>query len=158
MTELVLLGVALVLLAGAMAASVGALASRSLFVMCMHLTAAGASAAAIIALLGSGGAALAAGLVTVGWTPLLLMSAMLLTTRTAKPGRSGWAWLSAIAALGVLAAVWWPLGELAESRVPLLETPAFAFWLGILLFVTATGCVALLGLGERGALGQSGDA
>jgi hypothetical protein len=152
--------IALGLMAAAIVAAFGAILARSLFAMCMHLIAAGASVAAMALVLGAGESALAIVLFAAAWAPVLVLAAMLLSARAAKDMRRGWPWLSLAGAAAALCAIWWPLlqlGPVADAHAA--YAPAgFGFWLAPLLLVTAVACVGLLGYGERGALGREGDA
>ncbi len=152
--------IALGLLGAALVAAFGAILARSLFAMCMHLMAAGASVAAMALVLGAGEGALALALFGAAWAPVLLLAAMLLSARAAKDTRRGWPWLSLIAATAALCAVWWPLLQL-ETRTDVggaYVSIGMGFWLAPLLLVMAVACVGLLGYGERGALGRDGAA
>lgn len=153
MTGDILHWLALALLIVAIAASFGAIFARSLFVAAMHLVAAAVSVAAIVLLLGAGESALGVALFAAAWAPVLLLAAMLLSTRAAKPAHAGAALFGWIGAALALPLVWWPLTELG-SRTPALATTAlgFSFWLAPLLLVLAAVCLALLGYGERGAM------
>ena len=152
--------IALGLLGAALVAAFGAIWARSLFAMCMHLVAAGASVAAMALVLGAGEGALALALFGAAWAPVLLLAAMLLSARAAKDTRRGWPLLSLIGAAAALCAVWWPLLQL-ETRADAggaYVSAGMGFWLAPLLLVMAVACVSLLGYGERGALGSDGAA
>ncbi len=141
------------LLAAALAAGLGVIMARSLFAMCMCLAAAGASAAAAAALLEAGEGALALALVTAAWAPLLLLAAMLLSARAAKPLRRGRPYLSFVAAAATAGAVLWAAPELdAPARAAHGAAAPLGVWPAMLLFVTGAACVGLLGYGERGVL------
>jgi hypothetical protein len=143
---------ALALLLAALIAAFGAITSRSLFATCLYLASAAAAVATVILLRGAGDGALAVALVAAAWAPVLLLAAMLLSARATKGGRHGLPWLSLMAGAVTLAAVWWPLDELsgeAEHAAP----AEVAFWLAPLLLAVAAGVAAVLGYGERGALG-----
>ncbi|MGD9982050.1 MAG: hypothetical protein AB7H66_15215 [Hyphomonadaceae bacterium] len=149
----VLTWLACALLAVAMAAAFGAISARSLFVTAMHLVAAGVSVAAIVLLLGAGEGALGVALLAAAWAPVLLLGAVLLSARAAKPAYPGatlLGWLGAALAAPLL---WWPLGELS-GRPPSASAAAVGagFWLAPLLLVVSLACLALLGYGERGAM------
>ncbi|MGD9967005.1 MAG: hypothetical protein AB7T59_10820 [Hyphomonadaceae bacterium] len=154
----VLQWLALALLGVAMIAAFGAMSARSLFVAVMHLAAAGVAVASVVLLLGSGEGALAVALLAAAWAPVLLLGAMLLSARAAKPPRAlptMLGWLGATIALPLL---WWPLVELsAHAPTASLATTGSSSWIAPLVFVLAVVCLALLGYGERGALTR-GDA
>ncbi len=141
------------LLAAALAAGLGVIMARSLFAMCMCLAAAGASAAAAAALLGAGEGALALALVAAAWAPLLLLAAMLLSARAAKPRRRGRPYLSIVAAAVSAGAILWAAPELeAPARSVHGAAASLGVWPAMLLFVAGAACVGLLGYGERGVL------
>ena len=158
MTTMSLDIIALAVMAVALVAAVGAIAARSLFAMIMHLLTVGAAIAVLVLLRGQGDGALAIGLVAVAWTPILLLGAVLLSARSARGGRRVLPWLTAAAALVIVGAAWFPLGELVErSPPPRAASLSLGFWLAPLLLVTAAACVGLLGHGERGAYARHGD-
>ena len=146
---------ALALLCAALIAAFGAITSRSLFATCMYLAATAGAVAATVLLLGVGNGALAVVIVAAGWTPVLLLAAMLLSARATKDERRGVPWASLVVGAAALLAVWWPLNEL--SALSIAHTRAaplsIAFWLAPLLFAAAAGVAGVLGYGERGALG-----
>jgi hypothetical protein len=146
---------ALALLCAALIAAFGAITSRSLFATCMYLAAAAAAVATTVLLSGAGHGALAVVLVAAAWTPVLLLAAMLLSARATKGGRGGVPWLTLVIGVAALVAVWWPLNELsAQSFASAQAAPVnVAFWLAPLLLAAAAGAAAVLGYGERGALG-----
>jgi uncharacterized MnhB-related membrane protein len=147
--------IALALMLGVIAAALGAASARSLYAMSMYLTAAGALAAAALLAHGAGDAALAQALVGIGLAPFLVLAALLLSSRAAKPRRGGRPWLSIVAACAVAGAVLWTLPDLgapAPARIALVADHPLAPWLAPLLLVLAAACVGLLGYGERGAL------
>jgi hypothetical protein len=143
---------ALALLGAAMAGAFGAIAARSLFAMCMHVSAAGAAVAAVVLLLGGGVGGLATALLAAAWAPVLLLAAMLLSARAAKHQRSGSALLGWLAAGLTATFIWWPLRDLTGARAPVLGDGGSAFWIAPLLLVFVAICVGLLGYGERGAM------
>jgi hypothetical protein len=146
---------ALALLSVAIAASFGAISARSLFVTAMHLVAAAVSVAAIVLLLGAGEGALGVALLAAAWAPVLLLAAMLLSTRAAKPAHVGSALVGWLGAALTLPLVWWPLSELgAQAQSALPAMVGMSFWLAPLLLVLAAVCLALLGYGERGAMAR----
>lgn len=149
--------VALGLLAAALVAALGAVASRSLFVACMYLAATGAAVATAVALLGAGNGALAVSLIAAGWAPVLLLAAVLLSARAAKGAGQRFPWVSLVIAAGAVVAVWWPLSELSAQSLAETQAPInVAFWLAPLALAAAIGTAAILGYGERGAL-SNGD-
>lgn len=147
---------ALVLLVAAIAAALEAIMARSLLAMCGHLAAAGALVGVVVLLLGGGDGALAAALFAIVWAPITLLGAVLLSTRSAKPGRSGRVWLTLLAAIVAAGALMWPLAELPAAAPSETETATrgLGFWLAPILLAAAAACVGLLGYGERGALGR----
>jgi multicomponent Na+:H+ antiporter subunit B len=149
--------IALVLLIGAIAAAMGAVTARALFASVMYLIVVGALAGAAVLTLGAGDAALALLLLAVGVAPTLLLGAVLLTTRTAKPRRGGAPWLSLAAGVATATALGWGASDLglAADTFTQAETPGMlAPWIAPLVFVASAACVGLLGYGERGALGH----
>ncbi len=143
-------------LAAALAAGFGVVMARSLLAMCVYLAAAGAAVAASVALLGRGDGALALVLFAVGWAPLLLLAAMLLSARSVKGGRRGRPWLSIGTGAAILGAILWAVRELDGSEVNFAGAATqLGVWPAALIFVAAAGCVGLLGYGERGALHSS---
>lgn len=144
---------ALGLMGVAIAAAVGAIASRSLFVMCVHVATAGVSVAAAGLLLRGGQGGLALALFAATWAPVLLMAAMLLGARSAKGAQRRTPWLSWIGAAFATGAIWWPLLEL-RGAAPEMGAHALAglgFWLAPIALAAGAACVGVLGYGERGA-------
>jgi len=146
---------AVVLACATLAVALAALAARSLFVLCMQLAAAGALGAAAVLALRAGDAALLLALFVAVWAPILMLAAMLLTSRTLRPGKGGTLWFSLAAAAGVVAVLLLVLPELgtplpasqeAKGRVSVLLAP--------LLLAAAAASIGLLGFGERGVLDQ----
>jgi hypothetical protein len=153
--ELVAHTLAIALLAAALAAGFGVVLARSLLAMCVCLVAAGAAAAAFMALLGRGDGALALALFAVGWTPLLLLAAMLLSARSAKGLRRGRPWLSIGTGAALVAAILWATRDFdGSAAVHAGAAPHLGVWPAAMIFVAAAACVGLLGYGERGALHQ----
>jgi hypothetical protein len=150
---------ALALMVVAIASAIGALAARSLFVTCMHLVAAGVSAAAATMLVRSGDGALAFALFAAAWVPVLLLAAMLLSTRSAKAPRRGLPWVSMLGASLAAVALWYPLLDLRGAAPAQASEPvaALSFWLAPLAFAAAAACIGGLGFGERGALGHGAE-
>lgn len=157
MSGMVLQALSLGLLAVAFVAAVGALMSRSLFVMCMQLGAAAAAVGSVVLMQGASGAALSVGLVGAVFSPVLLLSAALLSARASKSTKRPWLWLNALPLLVVIAATLWPLAELGAAPPVSAAPMPLGFWLAPLVFAAAIGCVALLGFGERGTLSRGGD-
>jgi hypothetical protein len=146
---------ALSLLGVAVASSFGAIVARSLFVTAMHLIGAAVSVAAIVLLLGAGEGALGAALLAAAWAPVLLLAAMLLSTRAAKLAHAGAALLGWVSAALALPLVWWPLSELGvRAQTTATATIGMSFWIAPLLLVLAAVCLALLAYGERGAMAR----
>ncbi|MEZ5996001.1 MAG: hypothetical protein R3C25_09615 [Hyphomonadaceae bacterium] len=146
----------MVLAAGA--ACFGLAVARSLLGATIYLFIAGAAASVAVGLLGKGAAATMLAVVACGWAIVLLLAAMLLTTRLARTSQrrsAPWATLAlGIVLLGVLC---FPLREL-QAAMGVRETPQyFVPWLAPLLLVAVAGCLALLGFGERGVLGGGKD-
>lgn len=130
------------------------LRARSLFVTAAAVAAISALAASAVLLLGGGDGALALAAFGVGVAPLVLMGAVLLSARTAKGGRGGliahgMGVVAAIAAAVLIAPEWTARASNDAAQAP---TP---LWLGVLVFVAAAASVAVLGFGERGALGRN---
>jgi len=146
--------IALVLTLGAIAAALGAVTARALFASVMYLIVVAALAGAAILTLGVGDAALALFLLGVGVAPILLLGAILLSVRAAKPRRSGTPWLSIGASIAITAALAWGVADLGVAGTGLAteSVSPLAPWLAPLVFVACAACVALLGYGERGAL------
>lgn len=140
---------------GVIAAALGAVTARSLFAMCMFIAAAGAMAAAALLARGAGDAGLGIALLLGGLTPFLLLAALLLSTRAAKPRRRGRPWITIAAACFAAGAVLWALPDLgapAPARIALTGASPITLWLTLLAFAGFAGCAGLLGFGERGAL------
>lgn len=150
---------ALALLGVAIASAIGALLARSLFVSCMHVVAAGVCAAAATMLLRAGDGALAFAVFAAAWAPVLLLAAMLLSSRSAKATRARVPWLSLAGACAAALALWWPLIDLRNAQAAAAPEPmaALSFWLAPLVFVVAAVCLGALGYGERGALTRRAD-
>jgi hypothetical protein len=147
---------ALFLAGAAGAAALGAVLARSLFAMCLYLTVAGALSAACLLALNAGEGALALVLVAAAWAPILLLAAMLLSSRAAKPRQGRRRWLTLAGAGAVAGAAIWAVSDLGPAIAPMGRDIAtgLGFWLAPLLLVPAAGCIALLGYGERGALAR----
>ncbi len=141
------------LMLGVVVAAVAALLARSLFVTSICVCVAGAMASVVLVLLGAGPGALTLALVVGAWGPLLLLSAMLLSTRTAK-GLARRPWFSIFAATAAACSLAW-VGAAAGPPAATMSAPAgaeIAYWLTLLALILAATCVSLLGLGERGVL------
>lgn len=147
---------ALPLAAAVIAAGWGAIVSRSLFAMCAFMFAGGAAASAAVLALGAADVALTLALVAVGWAPLLLLGAILLSSRATKAVRRRPPWLSmAAAASAASAMIWasWDIGAPVMASPQTMPTAPAAPWLAALIFVAAVAVVGLLGFSERGVLG-----
>lgn len=144
---------AILLSAGAAIAVLGA---RSLFGLCVALAALSACAAGALLALGRADGAAGTAVLGVGIAPIVLLSAVLLSARAAKPRRRGAPWLSiGAAALAAAAMVWAaPTLDLAPQIAAPHEGAPLA--LAALVFVGLATCVGLLGYGERGVLGARG--
>lgn len=147
---------ALAFLAGTLACALAATMSRSLFAMCMSLASAHACAAVAVMAFGSGDTALTLAVYGAGLSPVLILAGLLLSARAAKAFSRGPVWLAAITASAAGAAMLWSAPELSAAAAPEQTTDAIALWLAVLLFVAATGCVGLLGHGERGSFDPPG--
>lgn len=145
---------AVVLAAAALVTAFSALTARSMFVMCVNVAATGALGAATLLALGAGDAALALALVGVAWSPVILLSAMALSNRTAKQLRRGWPWLSLLAGLATFGAMMAVEVDVAAPVAGESELAGLAAWLAPLALVGAAIALCLLGYGERGALGS----
>lgn len=151
---------ALIAMVGALGCVLGALLARALFVMCVYLAAAGALASVALALMHGGAGALVVALTFAGLAPVLMLGAVLLSTRAAKAQRRARPWLSVGASLAVAATVFWGLPELGATATAPRDAPQPEFigaWIAPLIFVAVVACVGLLGYGERGALQRPAD-
>lgn len=143
---------AVALMGVSLAAAFGAITARSLTVLCMHLSTAGAAIAALVLLLGAGEGAIAVALLAAVWAPVLLLAAMLLSARKVKAGRVVWMLPSALAAAAAAVMTWWPLTELDGRTVAGgVAAQSLAFWIAPLMLACAIVVVAMIGYGERGA-------
>jgi hypothetical protein len=142
---------AVVLIGLCAALSIGVLTARSLFAMVMRLAALAAVGAAALLALGQGEAALTLALVGAGVAPTLLFGGILLSARAAKP-RKHKPWFSLIAVAVCAGALLWAARDLAVAPPPVIGAGPVVLWLGVLVLVSAAGCAALLGYGERGVL------
>jgi hypothetical protein len=148
MTALPLL--ACVLLTAALAICASAIASKSLFALAMRLAAGASLAAAALVALGASEAALVAALVfAIAW-PLVLLAVSLLSARAVKAAPNRLSWLASGAAACAVAAI--AFSVLPELSVVASRATASAPQLPLMLlvFVSSTASVALLGYGERG--------
>lgn len=145
---------ALGLIGVAIASAIGALLARSLFVTCIHVTAAGVACAAAAMLLRAGDGALAFAVFAAAWSPVLLLAAMLLSARSTKSVRRSLPWVSLMSAGVAATAIWLPLLELRGATPAPAAQPvaALSFWLAPIVFGAVVACVGALGYGERGAL------
>jgi NADH:ubiquinone oxidoreductase subunit 6 (subunit J) len=143
----------LALCALAIVPAVAAIAARTLFASIASLAAASAIIAAALFFAGAPLAGLVAALSFVALCPVVLLGAVLLTARSSKRGRSLTQWLGVLAAslVAVVVMIGVDLGDLGDAR-PVNGDPSMLGWVGLVLFASAVGCVALLGFGEAGAL------
>lgn len=140
-----------VLALGAGVLAVAALRARSLFVTAACLAGVVALAAAAALLLGGGDGAVAMAAFGVALAPVIVMAGVLLSARTAKTTRGG-LWISAVAVVAGVAAAVAIAPELGAGPTAAPSSAPISLWLGVLMFVAATACVAVLGYGERGVL------
>lgn len=141
------------LMLSVLVAGIAALFARSLFVTSICACVAGAIASVLLVLLGAVSGALTLVLVVAAWAPLLLLSAMLLSKRTAKShGRRPW--LSIVAAAGAVCALAWAGAAIEpdSALTPARASAGIAYWLALLALTLGAVCVGLLGPGERGVL------
>jgi hypothetical protein len=143
---------ALALMAAAIAAACGAAMSRSLFSVVMFVAVASALASAALLALSAAQAALDAALLGVGLAPMVLLAALLLSTRTTKSRRAGRPWLTLVAACAAGAAMLAAAPEFEASAPVAGPAGSVTLWLAQLAAVAVFACVGLLGFGERGAL------
>jgi hypothetical protein len=142
---------ALVFLAGALACALATAMSRSLFAMCMSLASAHACAAVVLMSFGAGDASLTLAVFGAGFAPVLILAGLLLSSRAAKTYKRGPVLLAAVSAALAGVAMLWATPELGATAATVGRTyGATGPWLAALMFVTAIGCVGLLGYGERG--------
>lgn len=128
--------------------------TRALFAMAMLFAAFGALAALAALALGAPLVALTLAAVAAGLAPVLLLGAVLLSARTAKPRRRPPAVATPLAAALAIGVALWGARDLGVARVsaaPLEGAPAL--WLAALAFAAGAGAFVLLAFGERGALG-----
>lgn len=127
--------------------------ARSLLASAAAIAAMSALAASALLLLGGGDGALALAAFGVGVAPIVLLGVVLLSARTAKSERGGLLvqGVAFLAAVGVAILIAPEFSEQAASRGRHAPAP---LWLGLMIFVAAAACVALLGYGERGVLGR----
>lgn len=149
----------LALIGVALAAAVGALTSRSLFVMCVHVVTAGVSVAAAVLLTRAGDGGLALALFAAAWAPVLLMAAMLLSVRSAKGVQRGVPWLSVLGVVAAAAATWWPLLDLVQAAPVAVENAlgGLGFWLTPIMLAAGAACVGVIGYGDRGVFARGPD-
>lgn len=150
--------VALALLIGALACAWAAAMARSLFAAVILFAAFATLCAAALTAVATPEIAIIAALFGLGVAPLLLLAALLLSARVAKPRPHGrpWAMLAAtVIAGGVLG---WSLWGLAPTRAAVNgdSGPGVAIWAAALMFAAAFTAVGLLGYGERGVLRRGG--
>jgi hypothetical protein len=132
--------------------AVTALTARSLFVMASALAAVAALGSASVLTARGGESALALAALA-GVAPVLLFAGVLLSARTAKPSRRI-AWLALVASVAGAGLFAFLAPELEEVATTVTHTGRFGFWLAVLIFVAAIGCVGLLAYGERGVLAR----
>jgi hypothetical protein len=142
---------AVVLIALCAVLAMGVLTARSLFAMGMRLAALSALATGALLALGYGEGALTIALVGGGLAPTLLMGGVLLSARAAKP-RKRRPWLSLVAVAACVVVMLWVAPDLALAPRAIADAGSSVLWLGVLAFVAASACAALLGYGERGVL------
>jgi hypothetical protein len=98
---------------------------------------------------------LATALLAAAWAPVLLLGAILLSSRAAKQTRSGAMLFGWLAAAGATLLVCWPLGELGGADASMAAgTANLGFWIAPLLLVLGAVCLGLLAYGERGAMAR----
>jgi hypothetical protein len=151
---------ALGLMGVAIAAAIGAVTSRSLFVMCVQTVTAGVSVAAAVLLTRAGDGGLALALFAAAWAPVLLMAAMLLSVRSTKPAQRGLPWLSVLGVICATCATWWPLLDLAQATPVVVQHAlrGLGFWLTPIMLAAGAACVGIAGYGDRGAFTRGPDA
>ncbi len=141
-----------ILLAAAVAIAV--LAARSLFGVAIAIAPLCACAAAAMLANGHGEAALAVALLGVGVAPTLLLGAMLLSNRAVKPRTRGLPWFSIAAAGAAGAAMLWAAPTLDLPHPVAAPHDGMPVAVAAIVFVALAACIALLGYGERGVLGD----
>lgn len=141
----------------AIIAAVAVMNARSLFVMSVGVAAVSAIAAGAVLALRGGDGALALTAFGVALAPSILLAGVLLSARVTKAPARGVALASAIGVAGAIAVVLQVAPDLAHTRPQVIGGgDAPAIWLAALVFVTAIGCAAVLGYGERGVLERQG--
>jgi hypothetical protein len=148
---------ALALLCAALACALGAALARSLFAMTLSIAACGVCAGVAALARAQEMAGLAQALIWLGVAPIVLLGALLLTTRTARSRKRRPPYAAMIAALAALAIPVWP--AILEFRYALtpaaLELAPIAALLGALAFVVAVFALGALGFGERGLFARA---
>lgn len=149
------LAAALACLALMIALAVSIVMTRALFAVAILFCAFGALASLAALVLGAPLAALALAALAAGLAPVLLLGAVLLSARTAKPRRRPPAVATPLAVVGVVGLTLWSARDLGAARAiaaPVESAPAL--WLAALALAAGLGAFALLAFGERGALGE----
>ncbi|MBS0383924.1 MAG: hypothetical protein JSS00_01080 [Proteobacteria bacterium] len=146
---------ALALLGIALALAVAALTARALFVatvFCMLL-----AAVASAAMLARDGSLPAIALLVfgAGLSPLWLLGGVLLSSSAIKARRRGAPWLTVLASLATAAIIVTVSPELGTTHAAGAHPVGIPMLLAALMFVAAIVVCALLGYGERGALGRA---
>lgn len=152
------LAVAFMALALTLAAA--AVVSRSLFAMALYVCLCAVAVAAATAAIGLDTGALAATTAGGVWLPLLLFMGFALGARAVKPTSGAWPWASLFTVAVLAAIVIWSTRGHALLPVDIVGSivrggASITPGLAALALVTAAGCVALLGYGERGVLSQT---
>lgn len=149
---------AFALLLAVLTACCVALLSRSLFVACLCLVAAGAAGTAVLLLLGQASSATEFALFAAAWAPLLLVGSTVLSKRAAKARARG-PWLSiALGSCAAAALIWALLADTPVTEIgPVFDLKSAAFWFAPLFLVLGVGAMALAGYGERGVLERPGE-
>lgn len=144
-----------VLLVAALAAALGVMLARSLFALCMHVLATGATIAVFVALVNAAdvGLMIAAAVIAVS---ILMICGVTLTARTVKAAQTHGASLARIlgaaAVAALLIAMAAPQFALSAPAPPTGGALHVTVWLAPLMLTLAAACLGLLGFGERGAL------
>lgn len=147
----------LALLAATLAMACAVAMARSLFAAIVYFAAFAALCAATLVALGAEQAALNLALLCAGLAPVLLLAALLLSARTAKPRRRARPWGTLAAAMCAGAALGWAGADLAPASAPIIaaQNAGNVVWAAALVFAAVLAGVGLLGFGERGALERS---
>jgi hypothetical protein len=148
-------GLVFVLLLAALVMACGALAARSLVVMVLCCMVAAAIAGLILLAASADLAGLAMVCAGVAFFPMLLFVGLSLSVSSIK-ARKQRPWLTFVAACALVCLVFPIAPELVAGAARTGEPAVSAPLLGAMAFVTVSAVVALVGYGERGALGQRG--